>query len=187
MASAIVPSRSGRSGDAAAKGEAFQTMANAAFTVCSALKALASATSDRKLSAEVDFSRTDLSRGRETDAVNRCQTILNLGTENAEVLAADYNVSSAELKAVKTAIAEFAGLQPKPRQSKATSAAATRELETLFATLDEVLNKQVDPLTEKFRKSDAAFYNEYKTARSIVTNAASRGKNEATVELPKAA
>ena len=147
-----------RSGDAAAKGSAFQTMVNAAFTVCSALKALASATSDRKLYAEVDFSRTDLSRGRETDVVNRCQTILNLGTENAEVLAAKYNVSATDLKAVKTAIAEFGELQPKPRQSKATSAAATRELETLFATLDEVLNQQIDPLTEKFRDSDTAFY-----------------------------
>ena len=179
-----------RSGDAAAKGSAFQTMVNAAFTVCSALKALASATSDRKLSAEVDFSRTDLSRGRETDVVNRCQTVLNLGTENAEVLAAKYNVSANDLKAVKTAIAAFAELQPKPRQSKATSSAATRELETLFATLDEVLHNQIDPLTEKFRESDATFYNEYQTSRSIVTNATSHeGKTPtlATVVVPKAA
>ena len=91
-------------------------MTNAAFTVCSALRALASATEDRKLSAEVDFSRTDLSRGRETDVVNRCQTILNLGNENAEVLAAKYNVSANDLKAVKTAITAFTELQPKPRQ-----------------------------------------------------------------------
>ena len=179
-----------RSGDAAAKGSAFQTMVNAAFTVCSALKALASATSDRKLSTEVDFSRTNLARGRETDVVNRCQTVLNLGTENAEALAAKYNVSAADLKAVKTAIAGFAELQPKPRQSKATSAAATRELETLFATLDEVLNNQIDPLTEKFRSSDASFYNEYQTARSIVTNATSRAGKDSTVTtvtIPKAA
>ena len=179
-----------RSGDAAAKGSAFQTMVNSTFTVCSALKALASATSDKKLSTEVDYSRSDLSRGRETDVVNRCQTILNLGTENAEALAAKYNVSANDLKAVKTALAAFAELQPKPRQSKATSAAATRELETLFATLDEVLNNQIDPLTEKFRDSDAVFYNEYRTSRSIVTNAATRGKNEATaatVTISKAA
>ena len=71
---------------------------------------------------------TDLARGRETDVANRCQTVLNLGTENAEVLAAKYNVSANDLKAVMTAIAKFAELQPKPRRSKATSAAATREL-----------------------------------------------------------
>lgn len=179
-----------RSGSAAAKGSAFQTMVNSAFTVCSALKALASATSDRKLAAEVSFSRTNLARGRETDAVNRCQTILNLGNENAEVLAAKYNVSAADLKAVKTAITEFTELQPKPRQSKATSAAATRELETLFATLDEVLNNQIDPLTEKFRESEAAFYNEYQTSRSIVSNATSRESktvNITPVNVQKAA
>ncbi len=179
-----------RSGDAAAKGSAFQTMVNAAFTICSALKALASATSDRKLSTEVDFSRTNFARGREMDVVNRCQTILNLGTENAEVLAAKYNVSANDLKAVKTAVAAFAEQQPKPRQSKASSAAATCELETLFTTLDEVLNHQIDPLTEKFRESEAPFYNEYQTARSIVTNATSRTSREAKVVpvvVPKAA
>ncbi len=179
-----------RSGDAAAKGSAFQTMVGTTFTVCSALKALASATSDRKLSTEVNFSRTNLARGRATDVVNRCQTILNLGTENAEVLAAKYNVSAADLKAVKTAITEFTELQPKPRQSKATSTAATRELETLFATLDEELNNQIDPLTEKFRDSAPTYYNEYQTARSIVTNATSRETKvitTATVVVPKAA
>lgn len=179
-----------RSGNAAAKGSAFLTMTNAAFTVCSALRALASATEDRKLSAEVDFSRTDLSRGRETDVVNRCQTILNLGNENAEVLAAKYNVSANDLKAVKTAITAFTELQPKPRQSRATATAATRELETLFATLDELLNNQIDPLTEKFRESEAAFYNEFQTARSIVSNAATREAKAATittVNVPKAA
>lgn len=179
-----------RSGDAAAKQAALQTMVNATFTVCSALKALGSATSDRKLSTEVNFSRTTLARGRETDVVSRCQTILNLGTENAEVLAAKYNVSAADLKAVKTAITEFTELQPKPRQSKATASAATREIETLFATLDEVLNNQIDPLTEKFRDSDASFYNEFQTARSIVTNATARETKTVTVttvDVPKAA
>lgn len=186
---AAARTQTARSGDAAAKGAALQTMVNAAFTVCSALKALASATADRKLSTEVSFSRTNLARGRETEVVNRCQTMLNLGAENAELLAAKYNVSANDLKAVKTAIAAFGELQPKPRQSKATSAAATRDLETLFATLDEVLNNQIDPLTEKFRDSDATFYNEYKTSRSIVTNATSRETKPtvAPVGVPKAA
>ena len=124
---------------------------------------------------------TNLARGHETDVANRCQTILNLGTENSEVLAAKYNVSAADLKAVKTGIAAFTELQPRPRQSKATSATATLELETLFATLDEVLNNQIDPLTEKFRESDATFYNEYQTARSIVSNATSCTGKDATV------
>jgi hypothetical protein len=122
--------------------------------------------------------------------VNRCQTILNLGNENAEVLAAKYNVRANDWKAAKTAIAGFNELQPKPRQSRATSTAATRELETLFATLDEVLNNQIDPLKEKFRESDATFCNEYRTSRSIVTNAASRGSGDAavsTVTMTKAA
>jgi hypothetical protein len=94
------------------------------------------------------------------------------------------------LKAAKTAIAGFDELQPKPRQSRAMSTAATRELETLFATLDGVLNNQIDPLAEKFRESDATYYIEYRTARAIVSNAATREVKDATratVTIPKAA
>ena len=47
--------------------------------------------------------------------------------------------------------------------------------------LDEVLNNQIDPLTEKLRESDATFYNEYQTSRSIVTNATSRTGKDVTV------
>ncbi len=43
------------------------------------------------------------------------------------------------------------------------------------------LNNQIDLLTEKFRESDATFYNEYQTSRSIVTNATSRKGKDATV------
>jgi hypothetical protein len=57
--------------------------------------------------------------------------------------------------------------------------------------LDKTLNEQLDPFIEKFKKTNAAFYNEYRTARSIVDTAAShQGKVvEASlpVELPKAA
>ena len=56
---------------------------------------------------EADFSRTNLARGRETDVVNRCQTVLNLGTENAEALAVP------KPKAVKTAKGAKSALRAK--------------------------------------------------------------------------
>jgi hypothetical protein len=52
------------------------------------------------------------------------------------------------------------------------------------------LNNQINPLTAKFRESDATLYNEYRTSQSIVTNAASRGSGDAavsTVTMTKAA
>lgn len=167
-------SASARSGHGSAKAEAFQAMVNAAFTVCSGLKAFAAATGNTQLFAQVDFSRTDVARGREADVVNRCQTLWDLGTANAAPLADKYHVDAADLKALKTTIADFSDVQPKPRQSKAAVSAATSELAKAFEELDEVLYKQLDPLVEKFRESEPAFYNEYWTARSIVDNTASR-------------
>ena len=180
--------QSARSGHAAAKEEAFEDMVNAAFLVCSGLKALASATGDTKLSAEVDYSRSNLARGREVGVMNRCQTILELGTANAEALA-KYNVSATDLKALKSANEAFGEAQPKPRQRKAVAAAATQDLAKLFETLDGVLNNQLDPLTEKFRRTSPAFYHEYRTARSIVDSAATHEAKDpaAAAPVPKAA
>src|SRR5262245_11546632 len=67
---------------------------------------------------------------------------------------------------------DFSDVQSKPRQSKAAVSAATSELVKLFDQLDEVLHKQLDPLSEKFKTSEPVFYNEYKTARSIVDSTA---------------
>ena len=166
-------SASARSGHGAAKAELFQVMVNAAFTVCSGLKAFAAATDNTQLFAQVDFSRTEVARGREADVVNRCQTLWDLGTAHAEALDEKYHVNAADLTALKRAITDFSDVQPKPRQSKAAVSAATSELVKLFDELDEVLHKQLDPLIEKFKKSEPTFYNEYKTARAIVDNAAS--------------
>jgi len=184
-----------RTGHGAAKQEAFQGMVQSGFLVCSGLKALASATGNTQLSSQVDYSRSDLARGREADVVNRCRTLLELGRANATALTGKYNIAAADLDALEAAITAFTTVQPKPRQGRAASASATRDLATLFTRLDEVLANQIDPLMEKFLTTDAAFYNEYQTARSIVDATASREHKAEVVPaiatepavLPKAA
>lgn len=165
--------QSAATGFAKFKTSARKTMLDTAFKVCSSLTSLASKTQDSKLSAQSDFSRTDLASGREQDVINRCQTLLDPGTANAAPLAAKYNVSANDLKALKTAIADFTAAQPKPRQGISASASATVELVDLFAQLDEVLNKQLDPLVETLASVTPSFYNEYQTARAIVDSSAS--------------
>lgn len=183
-----------RTGHAAAKQEAFHNMVQSGFLVCSGLKALASATGNTQLFAQVDFSRSDLARGREADVVNRCRSVLDLGRDNAGTLAARFNIPAADLDALEAAIEAFATAQPKPRQGKAAAASATRDLAALFTRLDDVLAKRIDPLMEKFLTTDAAFYNEYQTARSIVDATATRERKPEVVSsqaqpmsLPKAA
>ena len=167
----------------------FTALLNAAFTVCSGLKALASATGNAQLFAQTDFSRSALAGGRETDVVNRCQSLVPLGTANAAALTAKYNVVAADRTALNNALAAFAEVQTKPRQGQAASASATSDLVTRFEELDEVLNERLDPLLAKFRFTQPAFFAEYETARTIVDSAASRGTEPvpAPVPLPVAA
>ncbi len=174
-----------RTGYAAQKQAAKKVLLEAAWGVCCGLQSLASKTEDSQLAAQVEFSASTLGRGRENDFVNRCQSLLTLGNGHAAALAAKANVKAAELTALGEAITEFGAVQSKPRTGRAAQAAATQELEELFDDLDKILNNQLDPLIEKFRTTNAAFYNEYQTARAIVDSAASHeGKPENSVALP---
>jgi hypothetical protein len=160
--------QSARSGSGALKRGSRKAMLDGAFKVCSGLKSFAAATGDLALAAQADFSRTSLGRGLEPAVVNRCNAILTLGKANATALAAKYNVSAADLTALKKAIDDFTAVQTKPRESITISASATAELVALFAQLDEVLNGRMDPLVETIRETSPAFYHEYQTARTIV-------------------
>ena len=176
--------QSARTGFTAQKRAAQTDLINAAFTVCSGLKALASATDDQQLFAQANFSRSALEKGRESEVVNRGQSLLTLGNEHAAALAAKYHVSANDLTALQDGLEDFAEVQPKPRLGRAASASATSELATLFSDLDKTLNEQLDPLMAKFRFTQPAFFAEYETARSIVDSAASHAAPANTTPLP---
>jgi hypothetical protein len=176
--------QSERTGFSAKKKGLKEKMLDAAFVVCSGLKALASATDNAQLLAQANFSRSSLEKGREESVVNRCRSVFALGEANSGELAVKYHVATGDRLALNNAITAFTGVQTKPRQGRATSAAATAELVTLFTELDEVLTEQLDPLMAKFRFTQPAFFAEYQTARVIVDSAAS---HDVTVPLPKAA
>jgi hypothetical protein len=176
--------QSAATGFAEVKKLAKQTMLKTAFKVCCGLRSLASATGNTQLTAQSDFSRSGLAAGREQDVINRCQSLLDLGNANADALAEKYNVSASDLKALKTAIANFTLAQPKPRKGIAESASATAELVTLFVRLDDVLFNQLDPLVETLQEVNPPFYIAYQTARTIVDSAASRESKPAPAPQP---
>ena len=145
--------------------------------------ALSSATRNPQLFAQVNLTRTLIGRGRETDVVNRCRSLFDLGTAHAVLLAAKYHTNAADLKALDDAITAFGALKPKPREKVAFSAAATQELVDLFADLDEVQANQLDPLLEKFRTTAPAFFNAYQSARVVLDVAAThKGKEDPASE-----
>ena len=69
-------------------------------TIGSAVAALASDTNDAALAAKVNFSRSDLSRGREAQVITRCENIHAAATENLDALDDEYGVTQAKLTAL---------------------------------------------------------------------------------------
>lgn len=186
----LAQAQSSQNGAAAEKAQAFQVLVDAAFETAAATRACAVASSNRELARRVDFSRSDVGKGRDTEVVARCQDILAAATENLASLA-DYGITQAKLTNLKKKIEAFQAVQPKPRKGRAASSSATKELAKLFKEVDELLNERLDGLAVQFKDSQAAFYNEYTTARSVVSAPGGRGGKATDVTsvtpVPKAA
>lgn len=177
---ALAQTQTSQSGAAAEKAQAFQVLVDAAFETAAATRACAAASSNRDLARRVDYSRSNVGKGRDTEVVARCQDILAAATENLASLA-DYGITQAKLTALKKKIEGFQALQPKPRQGRAHSSSATKEIAKLFKQVDELLNDRLDGLAFQFKDTQAAFYNAYTTARSIVTASGGRSAKSTTV------
>jgi len=165
-----------RIGAAQEKAYAPEGLGNAAYEVAAAVRAYATANEDHELAGRVDFSRSDVTDGREFEVATRCRDILEAATAHIDSLA-DYGVNQAKLNALKKKIETFDGLQARPRQVIATSSAATKTLPKLFGKVDVVLGKRLDGLIVQFKDSAPDFYNAYRSARSIVDNPGGRNGN----------
>ncbi len=183
----LAVTQTSQSGAGAEKAQTFQVLVDAAYEVAAATRACAVASSNKELARRVDFSRSDVGKGRDTQVVSRCQDILAAATENVGSLA-DYGVTQAKLTALKKKIEGFQAVQAKPRQGRATSSSATKELAKLFREVDELLNERLDALAVQFKDSQPAFFNAYTTARSVVSAPGGRAsKTAAVTPIAKAA
>ena len=176
----LAVTQTSQSGAGAEKAQTFQVLVDAAYEVAAATRACAVASSNRELARRVDFSRSDVGKGRDTQVVSRCQDILAAATDSLGSLA-DYGVTQAKLTALKKKIDGFQAVQAKPRQGRATSSSATKELAKLFKQVDELLNERLDALVVQFKESQPAFFNAYTTAREVVNAPGGRASRDAVV------
>jgi hypothetical protein len=175
----LAQTQTSQNGAAAEKAQTFQALVGAAYEVAAATRACAVASSNQELARRVDFSRSNVGRGRDTAVVARCQDILAAATENVGSLG-DYGVNQAKLNGLKKKIENFQTVQAKPRQGRATSSAATKQLGQLFGEADELLNERLDALVVQFKQSQPAFFNAYNAARVTVRITGGRASKQAT-------
>lgn len=177
-----------KSGAGAEKALCLVALVTDAHTIGSAVAALAADTDDAALAAKVDFSRSDLARGREAQIITRCENIHAAATENLDALDDEYGVTQAKLTALQAKIDAFRSAQPKPRRTRATSSAATEQLRACFTQADQILKGKLDKLVVQFEADAPQFYAEYTSARRIGEAASRSAKDkQGTLPLPKAA
>ena len=129
-----------------------------------------------------------MKRGADRKILNRSEQIHEIATAVLPSLA-DFGVTQAKLNAFSKKIEAFRKAHPAPRQRVNSSSSATKQLAEQFAELNVLLRKRADRLLVQFRESAPEFYNEYQSARTVVspaTGASAAGKS-AIATLPKAA
>jgi hypothetical protein len=123
--------------------------------------------------AEVDFSPSDLAKGRPGGIVARCTNIASRAPDNLAALA-DYKITQAKLTALTKKTSAYEGLVSKPRLGVAKKAAANQAVPRLLKQGRNILTRRVDKLMVQFRESAPEFFAEYKTARKIVDQRATQ-------------
>ncbi len=133
------------------------------------------------------FSCSGVVAGSSNAIVARCQDVIDAATEHLASLA-EHGVTQAKLTAAKQKLKAYDTGRGLPRQTRAASAAAMRQLEDTFPKVERLLSQRVDKLMWQFRAADADFYERYQVARAVVSGATATNSTAAPVEaVPKAA
>ncbi len=153
-----------------------EAMVDATLLVAQASYALATATNDVDLKGKMDYSRSDLLRGRDTVIGQRCQGV---HTEANAVAAAlvPYGVTAATLTALQTAIDDYVALVSAPRTAVTIRKGATEAIAQYVGECLDILHDRMDKLMILFKTTAPGFHQEYMDAR-IIVDLGGTGDNE---------
>ena len=176
--------QSSASGATEAKASALVSLGDAVYEIAGGVLSFAEASGNFTLAGRVRFSRSGVTDGSSNAIVARCQDIIDAATANLASLA-NHGVTQAKLNTAKQRLKGYDASRVLPRQAKAASTAATRQLESFFPEVERLLSQRVDKLVWQFRASAAEFYERYQVARAVVSPATQgTGASPAVVPVP---
>jgi len=163
----------GTTGLAAQKQQCREEMCAAAAVVAGGVRAWAEDNADLETAGKVDYSESDLLKGRDTSSRDKCQTVHDVAEAKVASLS-KHGVDEDVLEDLQDKITAYDECVTKPREAIATGKTVTKQIANEFRAADRVLNKNMDELVLKFKKAAPGFYQDYKNARAIVDTAATR-------------
>ena len=153
-------------GTTVSKNNARLGMAMVAIAVANAGKAYANDTGNVVLFDAMNHSKTEIVGATDTDADDICQNIHDNLLPYIGSTAA-YGATAVDLTNLQNLINTYSGLIGKPALQKSIVTNATITLVQHFSAINALLKKQLDPLMEQYKTSNAVFYNQYHGVREI--------------------
>ena len=129
--------------------------------------AYASENNDNKLAVRADYSPSDLYKLRDSDFPKVVSEIIQAANENLTALA-DQGVTKEQVTDVETSLDDYRPLIGLARTITVEKGTAGAEVDQLIDGTNVMLRDQLDKSMLRFRLTDAAFYDGYQRARTIV-------------------
>jgi hypothetical protein len=148
------------------------TMIDKALFMANRLQSLANVTNNAELLESVQYTATDLKKGRGIDVIGICNAILAKANANAPSLV-NYGVTAAMITDLQAAITAYSTSLAKPKAAISQTKTATENLAALFKESYDLLTKRLDLDIELFKTSKPDFYSQYKTARIVISKGGS--------------
>ena len=158
------------------KDQVEDTAIAAAIAIIGPTRSYALAENNNTLYEALHYTSNGLKKTRDAVLINTL-TLIRDTIQPLLPQLADYEITTAQVSALTTAIAAYQPLLAAPRAAISVKAAATNALVTEFETLDKVLTR-FDGLVEAKKATHPEFYSAYYTARVIVDAGGGSGEAE---------
>jgi hypothetical protein len=131
------------------------------------LLAHATIVKDNELKAKAMYKNSDLIHAPDPILYDIGLLLLNLARPLQNEIQR-FSLSQQEFDDLEQNLNLFKLSIPQKRVATGTSKVSTKNIDLMFKTIDELLKNKIDILMLHFQFSNLDFYNEYKSARSIV-------------------
>lgn len=141
-------------------------MADAAYTIKSAIQAWASDQKDDGIFGSVDYSKSELIYGSSVKCRDNCKKIYNVAMTNA-VSIKTYGVLQPQIDALNVLVNAFTDVISKPKNMKGEEKEAGKLVKKLILEIDDIIVNKLTKLMENFRTTAPIFYNQFFADKKI--------------------
>ena len=132
----------------------------------SALSAFGSKTENEIIKAISHTTSSSLDKSRDTDLINKANSILDMMVQNETALVS-YAVSSDDIEKLRNCIAAYKNSSAVTSGSKTESLLINKSLQELFQEGMHILEFEIDKMVDSLKSKEKNFYDSYYAVRTI--------------------